>query len=237
MNFQFEADVVVDPLRGPEGREVEPGEVVHEVAQLGLERLDLAVGQVEEHEPLPGGRVDRPQPERLEAEVLEVLGVLGPDEPAVEVVDPGVVGALEADGGAALPLLDRGATVAAHVVERADHVVLAAHEQQLLAVEVEELEAAGRRDVLDAGGHHPVGADDALALPVQDRLVVVAAGGQERGAPVLAPDAIQLVGGEDGYPGHRVLSCLPGRWTLPDVAHLPTARATRPPGVLPRATG
>ena len=68
--------------------------------------------------------------------------MLGPDELPVEVVDPGVVGALEADGTAAVPFLDRGAPVAAHVVERADHVVPAAHQEHALVEHLAHEEAS-----------------------------------------------------------------------------------------------
>ena len=139
-------DVVREPRRARQPRHV-PAEarvvrepVAHVLAQR---RRDVLVGEAQEDEPLPRLAADRLEPERLEAEVLEVLGVLGPDELAVEVVDPGVVGALEADRRAALPLLDRGAPVAAHVVERADDVVLAAHEQQLLAQHVRRTKLPG----------------------------------------------------------------------------------------------
>ena len=111
--------------------------VLEPVAEvLAQRRGQRLVGEAQEHEPAQVSQRIGLQPERVEAEVLEVLGVLGPDEPAVEVVDPGVVRALEADGLAALALLDRGAPVAAHVVERADHVVLAADEDDVLAEHV-----------------------------------------------------------------------------------------------------
>src|SRR3954465_13492788 len=48
--------------------------------------------------PPPGGDGDAGGPGRRQAEVVEVVGVLGADERAVEVVDPGVVRALETDG-------------------------------------------------------------------------------------------------------------------------------------------
>ena len=82
--------------------------------------------------------------------------MLGPHQAAVELVDPGVVGALEADGLAALALLDRGPPVAAHVVERADHVVAAADQEHALAQHVAHEEAAGLGDLLRAADREPV---------------------------------------------------------------------------------
>ncbi len=120
--------------------------------------------------------------------------MLGPHQAPVEVVDPGVVGALEADRLAALALLDRGPPVAAHVVERADDRVPAADEQHLLAEHLEQPEAAGLGDLLGAGHRDPVAQEDLLGLPGEDRLVVIGAGGQERGAwRNGAPDPRQLL--------------------------------------------
>ena len=92
--------------------------------------------EVEEDEALPRLERDRREPELLEAEVVEVLGVLGPDELPVQVVDPGVVRALEADGLAARLLDDGGAAMAADVVERPELVVAAADDDERLAVEL-----------------------------------------------------------------------------------------------------
>ena len=74
----------------------------------------------------------------LEREVVEVVGVLGADERPVEVVDPGVVRALEADDLAARLLGDGRAPVAAHVVEGAQHAVAAAHDDERVVVELDE---------------------------------------------------------------------------------------------------
>ena len=169
-------DVIREPRRAGEPRHVPPeARVVREPVThvLAERRRDVLVREAQEDEPLPRLAADRLEPERLEAEVLEVLGVLGPDEPAVEVVDPGVVGALEADRGAALALLDRGATVAADVVERADDVVLATHEQELLAQHVPKDEAARSRDLLGPPDRDPVAEEDLLPLPLVHGLVVV----------------------------------------------------------------
>ena len=131
------ADLVHDLLGRPERGEVEAGHVVDEVAELRLEPRGHGLGgEAQEHEALPGLAPDGREAVGVEAEVVEVLGVLGAHQAAVELVDPGVVGALEADGLAALALLDRGAPVAAHVVERADLAVPAADQEHALAQHV-----------------------------------------------------------------------------------------------------
>ena len=135
------------------------------LAQVGRRRL---VGEAQEDEALPGLGPDGRQAEGLEAEVVEVLGVLGPEELPVEVVDPGVVGALEADGLAALPLLHRGAPMAADVVEGADHVVAAADEDHALAEEVAQDEAPRLRQLLGPADRDPVPEEDVLDLPGVD---------------------------------------------------------------------
>ena len=127
-------DLVGNLVGDPQRREVEPLEVRDEVAQPvdQLGRLGL---EADEDEALPGRQADRDQAEAVEAEVVEVLGVLGPDERAVEVVDPGVVRALEADGLAAALLDDRGPAVLADVVEPAQDLVATADDHERLVVD------------------------------------------------------------------------------------------------------
>ena len=136
--------------------------------------------------------------------------MLGPYEAAVEVVDPGVVGALEADGLAALALFDRGAPVAAHVVERADLVVPAADQEHALAQHVADEEAAGLGDLFCAADGEPVALQDVLALPVEDRRILVGPRRQEGGRSVLAADGRELVGGQDRH-ARIVPRRMPGR--------------------------
>ncbi len=194
-------DVVDDLLRRLQVLEVEPVELVDEIAEVVLDRLRLLGRQAQEDEPLPGRDVDRPQAVLGEAEVLEVVGVLRPDQRPVEVVDPRVVRALEAHGLAALALLDGRAPVLAHVVERPDRHVAAAHDDDVLAVELDPDERRRLRDVLLARREDPVRPHDMVALPLQDRWVVVGAGGQQAGGAVFAADRRELGVGEDG-PGH-----------------------------------
>ena len=175
--------------------------MVHEVAELGGEWRRVGI-EVQEDEALPRLQADRRQPEPVEAEVVEVLGVLRADQRAVEIVDPGVVRALEPDDLAARLLGDGRAAMPADVEERAQREVTTAHHDDVLAVELDEGIGARVRDVHLAGDHDPVGPQDVLALPVEDRGVVIGALRQQRGGAVLATDGRDLVGG-DGRRGAR----------------------------------
>ena len=72
------ADLVRDRVGGLQPREVEPREVRRQVAEPLEERRRLR-GEVDEDEALPRFHSDRDEAERLETEVIEVVGVLGPD--------------------------------------------------------------------------------------------------------------------------------------------------------------
>ena len=93
-----------------------PDERAHIVTTF--ERLGLP-GEVDEEEPLPGGDADRPQGPVGLVESLEVGGAGRPDQPPVERVGPGMVGALDGLGKPAGVLLtDPSAPVAADVEVR-----------------------------------------------------------------------------------------------------------------------
>jgi hypothetical protein len=98
-------------VRNPELRKVEPRKVRRQVSEPADERR-RARREVDEDEALPGLETDGDETEVLEPERFEVVGVLGADQLPFEVVDPGVVGALEPDGTAARLLDDGRATVA-----------------------------------------------------------------------------------------------------------------------------
>ena len=154
-----------------------------EVPELGRQRRRVGV-EVEEDEALPRLAADRRQAVVGEAEVVEVLGVLRPDELAIEVVDPGVVWALEADGCAARLLDDGRPPMAADVVERPELASAAADDEERLAVELGQEVGPGIGRLVDPADDDPVAAQDVLALPVEDRRVVVRparAGGGRRG--------------------------------------------------------
>ena len=204
MNFQFAPTSYSVRLADRSAAEVEPVEVLDEIAELVAQRRPLR-RQVDEDEALPGLEPDRREAVRLEAEVVEILGVLGPDELALEVVDPGVVRALEADDPAARLLDHGGAAVAADVVEGVQPAVAIADDDEVLAVDLDEQVRARIRGVLLAGDEDPVPAQDLAPLPVEDAGVVIGPLRKQRGGTVLAPDRGQLVRREDAQFGHRDL--------------------------------
>ena len=197
MNFQFASTSYSIRLRPPQGREVEPGPVLDEVAELVAQRRGRPV-EVEEDEALPGVEADRRQAVVLEREVVEVVGVLGPDERAVEVVDPGVVRALEADDLAARLLGHGRAAVAADVVEGAQHAVAAADDDERVVVELDERCTCPGSATSSSRATMIQSRRTTLARShVEDGGVVVGALGQQRGAAVLAADRGELVRGQD----------------------------------------
>src|SRR6185369_7107395 len=178
-----------------EAGEVEPLQMRRQVAQPFVQWRRLR-GEADEHEPLPRLHPDRHEAEVLALEVLEVLGVLGADEVAFEVVDPRVVRALEPNGLAAGLLDDGRAAMATHVVERAQRAVAAAGDDQRLVADLRKEVRAALGGVLLAADDHPVASEPDLALEVVDRGVVVRAAGQQRRRAIRLADRRDLVGGQ-----------------------------------------
>ena len=85
---------------------------------------------------------------------------------AVEVVDPGVVRALDAGDAAALLFQERGAAVPADVEEGADGVVGVADDDQVFAAELGQEILAGQLDLL-----FPPDEDPALGEPLLELVV------------------------------------------------------------------
>ena len=197
-----------------------------EVAEPVLERLGGRI-EADEHEPLPGREPDGLEAVLGQAEVVEVVGVLGPDERPVEVVDPGVVRALEADGLAAL-LLDHGrAAMAADVVERAQHAVPCPDDDEWLVVDLGQEVRAGRRGVLLAPDRDPVAPEPFAALELVDLGVVIGTTGEQRRCPVRLADGGDLFGRERRARGHgRVSRAATGGVGLIRAARTSSGRGT-----------
>ena len=192
------ADLVADLLGRAEGPEVEPVPVGHEIGQV-VGQLGSVGIERDEHEALPDGEADRAQAERVEAELVEVLGVLGPDELAVEVVDPGVVGALEADGLAAGLFDDGRAPVLADVVEGPQDAIPGAHDHERLAVLLGQEILARPAGIRLAPDDRPVPVEPLAPFELVDLGVVVGPPGQERGGPVRTADRGELLRGQDRH--------------------------------------
>ena len=106
----------------------------------------------------------------------------GLDEVALEVVDPGVVRALEPDGRAARLLDDRRPAVAADVEEGPQLAVAAARDEERLVIDLGGEVGPGGRRVLLAPTTIQSRRNHSLALEVVDRRVVVGPAGRQRGA-------------------------------------------------------
>ncbi len=184
-------DFVGDRVRDAELGEVEPREMGRQVAEP-LDQWRRLLGQADEDEALPRLHPHADEPEVLHVEVVEVLGVLGADEVPLEVVDPGVVRALEPDGRATRLLDDRGAAMAADVVERAQVTVATAGDQQRLVVDRRQEVRARRRGILLAPDDHPLAAEPLAPLEIVDRRVVVGPAGQQRRRPIRLADGFDL---------------------------------------------
>ena len=188
-------DLVGHLVSDLEAPEVEALQVGLEIAQPGRELRRRRV-EAHEDEPLPRGQTDGDETGGRQAEVFEVLGVLGPDELAVEVVDPGVVRALEPDGRATA-LLDHGSTaMLADVVEAAQDAVPAPDDEQRLVVDRRQEIGRRLRCVRVAPDDDPVAPEPAFALEIVDRLVVVGATREQRRSPVGLAHGCDLLGGE-----------------------------------------
>src|SRR3954454_18813968 len=95
-----------------------------------------------------------------------------PDEPTLQVVDPGVVGALKPNGRPACLLHDGGATMAADVVEGADGLVAAENDEERFTVDVGHEVGAGRRELRRPADHDPVAAEPLAPFEIEEPLVV-----------------------------------------------------------------
>ena len=125
----------------------------------------------------------------------------------VEVVDPGVVRALEPDGLAARLLDDRRAAVAADVVERAQLAVAAADDDDVSpASRCEEVFAAIRPPPRPARRRSSRGANQ-LRARIEDRRVVEDARREEPGGPERAADGVELGDGQDRRRGRVGDAC------------------------------
>ncbi len=147
--------------------EVEPGGG-HELGQLAerlRERRRFEV-RVDEDERAPGVDEHRTEAEALLVEVRLALGARSRPQRAVEVVRPGVVGALERLAPA-LALADERAAVAADVHEGAQDAFLVAHEDDRDAAGVGCAERSRLGDLVGAGDVLPGAPEDPLLLEPQ----------------------------------------------------------------------
>ena len=184
--FPVRVDLVGDLVGDPERPEVEPPEMRDEIAQPRRRARRRLRVEADEDEPLPGRQswtATRPKPSKLKSSRSSVC--FARMSLPVEVVDPGVVRALEPDGRAARLLDDGRAAMPADVVERAQDVVPSADDHEWLVVDRGPgSRCPGAPRVLLASDHHPVAPEPLASFELVDRRVVVRPAGQQRGGPV-----------------------------------------------------
>ena len=177
-------DVVVDPARRLEAREVEAAEPADQRREGARERLRLA-REIEKDESLP--RLERHPVQRVVAflEPSDLAHVRRADQLAVDGVGPGVVGALDRFGETPLGLLTQPrAAVAAHVVEGTRRAVPAPDHYHAFARDRAEHIVAGLGDLGGPARADPAAREDALLLFRMDLPRRVVAAG-ERALPLL----------------------------------------------------
>ncbi|GIW05023.1 MAG: hypothetical protein KatS3mg059_1643 [Thermomicrobiales bacterium] len=84
---------------------------------------------------MPQSKIDRNKPPLVQIEVFEEVRVPGFVEASIEIVDPGVVRALEARHAVAFLRHERCAPVAAEIEEGANGAVVIADDDQILFTE------------------------------------------------------------------------------------------------------
>ncbi len=145
------------------------------IADIGRLAAEIDEDQSADH-----GRANLDQSEAATVEVLDGVHVRGRDEAPVEIVGPGVVGALDPPADGPLGLLDQPrAAMAADVQERPRDVVGAAEREDAARSDLAHQPATGlddRRCVTEADP----AAEQVLGLPGEDRRVREGGRGQHR---------------------------------------------------------
>ncbi len=147
-------DVVLDAACATQVGQREPFDVLpqvrHRCRQVRCVRIER-----HEHESLPRRRLRRDQPVVGGVEVDERLRVASPPQAAIEVIGPSMIWTLEPDEPTCRIGADLRSPVAAYVMERADHVILAPDDDEALPRDLRDEEAARPVDVLLPGNTHP----------------------------------------------------------------------------------
>ncbi len=195
MTFQFAATSYSIRFARLKRRQVEPIEVPGQIAELAGQRRGAGIER-DEDEALPGLEADRHERVLGGLEVLEVVGVLGSLEHALQVVSPGVIRTLEAGDPAARLLEDRRAAVATDVVKRAESVVAAPDHHHALARQTPQEVLAPSACLILAADADPLTAEPVLLLEREDLGVVEDPRREQSGRPVRPPDGLDLGAGE-----------------------------------------
>jgi hypothetical protein len=169
-------DVDRRDVADPELRQPDPGQPQHVVllvCQRFEQRSGLLAREVHEDEALPHVDVHGPQ-RRARPVDLVALDHRRGHERAVEGVAPRVVRTTQVAAHlAALPVAELRAAVPADVVEAAERVVLAAHQQDALLGDLDPPPRPRPWHPLRAADVHPVAEEDPVAVGLPCRVGVV----------------------------------------------------------------
>ena len=180
-------------LEEVQGAEIERSNSLHQPAQEIRQGRGFRV-EVHEDELLPGLHAHGKQAVLRAIERADALELRRALQRAIEAVAPAVIRTAK-DAGRALRLGHDGRGVmAADVVERAQLVVAAAHDDQRFAGEIACDELAGLLQLIRSRHHLPRAPKDILALQFGDAFVHVP---RSRNGVGLLQWALVVVGGED----------------------------------------
>ena len=184
-------DVVDHAMRSAEVLEGVVRAAVDETPERLLERLGSR-GEVDEHEAAPRRERDREKAELGTVERLRTLHVRCAEEPAVEVVRPGVVRAEEFLEAVSLGVFhETRASVTADIVERPQFPPAVAEDEHTRARDLDRTERTRGRELVLSADALPRGAEEATHLFLKDGRVGEERARQGRGAVERSVDAAE----------------------------------------------
>ena len=163
---------------------------------MAFERLCLGV-EIDEEEAVPACDAYRNEPVFRRIETARRLGPQRRDQPAVEIVDPAVIGAGDR-AAVALSREEAGAAMPAGIGEGADRSRLVAQQDHGLADEIDGEIVPRPRDLVGAADEVPAPAEDALDLALVERVRGVAPGRQRFRLEDGTSHTLVMPGIEDG---------------------------------------
>src|SRR4029077_7029839 len=132
-------------------------------AALAGERWGIGI-EVDEDEVRQGFDADRPQAELLLVEIWKAFAAAGGPQPAIGVIGPSVIGAGD-EFRLAAPRQQLVGAMLAHIVEAAEHAVLAADDDDVLIGDAAGDVAAGLGQRPEMSGIAPGAGEDGFLLP------------------------------------------------------------------------
>ena len=154
-------------------------ELFGEVTDVLGRRASLT-GEVNQHEPLDDGEVDRVQAHAACVKVVEVVGERRICQRAVEAIRPGVVGAAKAANLAFRLVNDLCAAVAAAVDEGSGQGVIVGNDEHARWPNLRRDVLAALTQLAEMADADPAGLEEVLLLPIENRRIGECSAGQHR---------------------------------------------------------